>query len=46
MVIGFVFGCIDVSVCMMWLLEDVVDVRFLVWGRMFLLCVGIQVVVL
>ena len=28
------------------LLEGVVDVCYLVWGQMYLLCVGIQVVVL
>ena len=46
MVIGSVFGCIDVGVSMKWLLEGVMGVCFLVWEQMFLLCTGIQVVVL
>ena len=46
MVIAVVFGYIDVNVSRWWLLEGIVDGCFLVWGQMYLLCVGIQVAVL
>ena len=45
-VIAFVFGYIDVDAGMYLLLEGVVGVCFLVWGQMYLLCVGILVVIL
>ena len=44
--LAFVFGYIDVDVGRKLLLEGVVGVCFLVWGQMYLLCVGLQVVVL
>ena len=46
MVIAFGFGYIDVDAGKWLLLEGVVGVCLLVWGQMYLLCVGIQVVVL
>jgi hypothetical protein len=45
-VIAFVFGYIDVDAGRWLLLEGKVDVCFLVWGQMCLLCIGIEVVVL
>ena len=46
MVIAYVSVCIDVGVGGYLLLGGVVDVYFLGWEQMCLLCVGIQVVVL
>ena len=46
MVFAFVFGYIDVDAGKKLLPEVVVGVCFLVWGQIYLLCVGIQVVVL
>ena len=44
--IAFVFGYIDVGTSRYLLLEGIVGVCFLIWEQMYLLCVGIQVVVL
>jgi hypothetical protein len=44
-VIAFVFGYIDVDAGKYLLLEGVAGVCFLVWGQMYLLCVGIHVAV-
>ena len=46
MVIAHKFGYIDIDAGKLLLLEGVVDVCFLGWGQMILLCVGILVVVL
>jgi hypothetical protein len=41
MVIAVVFGYIDVNASRWWLLEGVVDVCFLGWGQMYVLCGGV-----